>query len=83
VTAGHHFSAALKADGSVWVWGSNDPRIQGTLRGPYRLPSPMQVGNLPPVVAIDAGQAHLIALDKDGAIWEWGHNWTQPKKFAK
>ncbi len=83
VAAGHHFSAALKADGSVWVWGSNDPRILGTARGPYRLPSPLRVENLPPVVAIDAGQAHLVALDKDGAVWEWGHNWLQPKKFAR
>jgi alpha-tubulin suppressor-like RCC1 family protein len=83
VAAGHHFSAALKADGSVWVWGSNDPRILGTARGPSRLPSPLRVENLPPIVAIDAGQSHLVALDKDGAVWEWGHNWLQPKKFPR
>ena len=47
------------------------------------LARPPARGGLPPIVAIDAGQAHLVALDKDGAVWEWGHNWLQPKKFAR
>lgn len=82
VTAGHQFSAALRKDGTVWVWGSNAHRQLGTVRGPYYwIRSPMQVEGIPPIVALDAGSFHIIALDKEGGLWEWGHNWLQPKKI--
>ncbi len=32
-------------------------------------------------VPSDAGSFHIIALDKEGGLWEWGHNWLQPKKI--
>ena len=28
----------------------------------------------PPIVAIDAGYYHSLALDKDGMVWAWGDN---------
>jgi len=81
VSVGDDDFLALGRDGTVW--GSNDDRVLGKAPGPYKLKSPMRVESIPPIVALDAGAAHLIALDGDGNIWEWGHNWLQPKMFAK
>jgi alpha-tubulin suppressor-like RCC1 family protein len=70
---------ALKADGSVWSWGSNnwgmlgDPSFAGSRRA-----TPGQVPGLTDVVAISGGGQHSLALKRDGTIWSWGQNtWGQ------
>lgn len=67
------FSAALRADGTVWVWGENG---EGELGRPpsttFSSTSPLRVTGLPHIVAIATGAAHLLALTKTGRVWAWG-----------
>ena len=67
---GHH-AAAIKTDGSLWVWGDND---QGQLGdGTYEdKTSPSQIGVGSTWEAISGGQDFMFALKSDGTIWSWG-----------
>ena len=61
-------SLALKADGSVWLWGCNDGLavMQSAAK---------QVSGLPEAAAVAAGGEHSLVVNKDdGTIWGWGWN---------
>lgn len=66
-------SMALKSDGSVWTWGSNQYGAlgDGSFINSY---VPMQVSGLSQVNAISAGGWHSVALKNDGTVWTWGFN---------
>ncbi len=70
--AGNH-SAALRRDGTVWVWGDN---ISGQLGNDDMMLSatPLPVKGLRGVIAIAAGGSHILALKRDGTVWAWGNN---------
>lgn len=76
---------AVKNDGTVWAWGSNNLGMLGdgteTNRtepvqvifdeDPQPEPSdPVEV----PVVRVAAGYAHSLAIRSDGSVWAWGDN---------
>lgn len=65
---------ALKRDGTVWTWGSNQYLTlgNGTADGnPH--PTPTQVENLSGVVAIAASGHGSFALTRKGEIYGWGY----------
>ncbi|QUI20897.1 hypothetical protein HZI73_00600 [Vallitalea pronyensis] len=64
---------ALKSDGTVWAWGKN---YYGQLGNGTKFDSssPVQVMNLTDIVAISAGNSHVMALKDDGTVWTWGYN---------
>lgn len=78
IGTGMGYSIALKQDGTVWTWGSNN---KGQL-GNYRAGSstPVQVlgsdgsGNLTNIIAIAAGERNNVVLKSDGTVWAWGLN---------
>jgi hypothetical protein len=47
----------------VWGWGGNDLG-----------PTPTQVSGLTNIVDVAAGNAHSLALTRDGRVWAWGIN---------
>ena len=57
----------------MWAWGDNE---SGELGNGTTLSSyvPVQVNGLNGIVAIAAGEAHSLALKKDGSVWSWGNN---------
>ncbi|MBI5685928.1 MAG: putative Ig domain-containing protein [Verrucomicrobia bacterium] len=63
VAAGGGFSIALKADGTLVVWGSSS---RGAIGAPAGLSG---------VVAIGAGAYHALALKSDGTVVAWGDNY--------
>jgi alpha-tubulin suppressor-like RCC1 family protein len=71
IAAGDSHMLALKADGTVWSWGSN---LSGKLgrSGPTNVPG--QVTGLSDVVAVVAGAGHSLALKADGTVVGWGLN---------
>jgi alpha-tubulin suppressor-like RCC1 family protein len=73
IAAGDRYSLALKNDGTVWAWGSND---EGQLGDGTSTSSntPVQVSGLSDVQDIAAGGFHALALKNDGTVWGWGRN---------
>ena len=70
--AGRDTSAALDADGVLWVWGANDVGQLGlghtdAVDGPTRLP-------LEGIVDVAVGKQFMAALLEDGSVWTWGDN---------
>jgi hypothetical protein len=75
VAAGNAHSLALKADGTVWVWGANSSGELGlgTSDGNAH-PTPVQIPGLNGVASIWAGTGLSVAVRNDGTIWTWGDN---------
>lgn len=73
IAAGHYHSLAVKSDGTVWSWGSNENGQLGTGNNDESF-IPLQVPGLNNIVAVAAGARHSLALDENGAVWAWGLN---------
>lgn len=74
ITTMNETGVALKEDGTVWTWGSNDSGQLGDGNRPNGKNVPVQVLNLTNVVAIGAGSSHCLAVKADGTVWAWGDN---------
>lgn len=73
IGAGVYDSFAVKSDGTVWAWGSNENGRLGN--GTYSNSSvPVQVSGLTGAVAVTGGGGHSAALKSDGTVWTWGLN---------
>lgn len=73
------FSLALKEDGTLWAWGDNDVGQLGdgttTDRNtPVQVLGPNGGGFLTDIIAVSAGDHHVLALKNDGTVWAWGKN---------
>jgi alpha-tubulin suppressor-like RCC1 family protein len=68
---GDYHTMALKADGTVMSWGSNDSGQLGDGTTTQRA-NPVQVSGLGGVIAIAAGSNYSLALKSDGTVWSWG-----------
>ncbi|MDP9372149.1 MAG: hypothetical protein M3Q65_06785, partial [Chloroflexota bacterium] len=66
-------SLALRADGTVWAWGSN---FHGQLGDGSTTNSavPVQARGLGGIVAIAAGDGYSLAVGGNGVVWAWGVN---------
>lgn len=76
-------AAAIKKDGSLWMWGCNRVGQLGNggggidYKGPYGTvrdiqPTPIKV--MDDVAAVSCGGGHTAAIKKDGSLWVWGDN---------
>ena len=73
IAAGAGHMVALKNDGTVWAWGSNNHGQAGDGTTTDCL-APVQVLGLSGASAIAAGAYHSVALKSDGMVWAWGYN---------
>ena len=79
VSCGEASTAAVKTDGSLWIWGDNTVGILGTNDATQRL-TPVTTfagGNdWKSVFMGDAGggDPHTLAIKTDGSLWTWGAN---------
>lgn len=71
--SGQGHTAALRADGTLWMWGYN---MKGELGNGTNDDSttPVQVSDIADVVAVTCGMNHTLALKADGTAWAWGLN---------
>jgi len=88
VGAGSNFSAAMSEQGELWVWGRNDygqlglgEEAMGDMYSAERFPR--LVRNLAVeshhVIDFACGEHHIVALTKEGDIFEWGdRKWLEP-----
>ncbi|MBP5639100.1 MAG: VCBS repeat-containing protein, partial [Victivallales bacterium] len=75
IAAGASFGAALDTEGNVWTWGDNRKGQlgRGTVGASY--PKPEKIAGLTAkIIAIAAGNNHLLALDANGTLHAWGDN---------
>lgn len=73
MAAGLWHSIVLRADGTVWSWGTVR---YGSLGDGTTLSSatPVNVAGLAGVVAVASSLEHTLALTSDGHVWGWGNN---------
>lgn len=79
-------TAAIKTDGSLWVWGGNvygalgnghrgnsyiPQDIEGFLGGPTQTVPFKLMDN---VVDVVTGSDHMVAVKSDNTLWAWGEN---------
>jgi alpha-tubulin suppressor-like RCC1 family protein len=84
VAAGDYTSFAVKNDGSLWVWGSNQYGARGdgssgdTLTVPVQVPLPAGVTTPSRLGkhAVAVGAGVYAAIDTEGQVWTWGVNWN-------
>ena len=81
IEAGYDFSLALRANGTVWAWGSNSAGQLGRGSIGGASPNPGRVSDrsgpgawLRNVIAIAGGGSHSLALIADGTVRAWGMN---------
>ena len=80
VSCGDNYTAAIKTDGTLWMWGFNSYGQLGnggsgnaTNSDGYPIQTmPVQV--LDDVAAVSCGYSHTAALKTDGTLWMWGFN---------
>jgi alpha-tubulin suppressor-like RCC1 family protein len=71
--AGNGFTVAV-SQGNVFAWGANS---HGQLGDGTKITrkTPVQVtGITNPVVTVDVGTIHSVAIDNTGRVWTWGGN---------
>jgi len=72
VSAGGAHTAAIKTDGTLWLWGSN---VYGRLGDNSNIPksSPVQtVSSGTNWKQVSAASFHTAAIKTDGTLWLWG-----------
>jgi alpha-tubulin suppressor-like RCC1 family protein len=73
VSGGYSHAVALKANGSLWVWGYNVYGQLGTGNTTNR-DLPYRMDQATDWQAVTCGQYHTMAIKKDGSLWAWGGN---------
>src|SRR5690554_4739537 len=74
ISAGTHRTAfAIKADGTIWGWGSNPSSIIVSGSSTYSVSTPTQVGTDTNWMIMDVGMAHILAQKTDSTLWSWGN----------
>ncbi len=75
VSLGGNHSAAIKSDGSLWMWGDND---YGQLGDGTEVDQNTPVKIMDNVASVSLGYYHSAAIKSDGSLWMWGQNyWGQ------
>jgi alpha-tubulin suppressor-like RCC1 family protein len=68
--------AAIRTDGTLWAWGSNEHGQLGETTGlwnDWQL-APIQIGEDNNWAFASAGSMHTAVIRADGSLWAWGNN---------
>lgn len=74
VSAGQVHAAALKANGSLWSWGSNTFGQLGNRTTVNSAVPVRETGNATNWSAVSAGDSHSVARKSNNTLWAWGGN---------
>ncbi|WP_348824594.1 LamG-like jellyroll fold domain-containing protein [Flavobacterium aestuarii] len=72
MAAGYSHTAAVRTDGTLWTWGSNDQGQLGN-SSPTSKNVPTKMGTDNDWETVAAGWGHTVALKTDGSLWAWGY----------
>ena len=74
ISAGKNFSASIKSDGRLWLWGKNSYGQLGNNIVSH-VSSPVQTVAFGTTWSkISSGKNHVGAIKTDGTLWLWGAN---------
>jgi alpha-tubulin suppressor-like RCC1 family protein len=84
IASGDYTSFAVKSDGSLWVWGSNQYGARGDGSSGDNVAMPVKVQIPAPITspsragkhAVAVGSGSYAAIDMQGYVWTWGANWN-------
>jgi alpha-tubulin suppressor-like RCC1 family protein len=72
ISCGNSFTAAIKTDGTLWMWGVNSNGQLGTNNTTY-YSSPVQtVAGGTTWKQVSCGGSNTAAIKTDGTLWMWG-----------
>jgi alpha-tubulin suppressor-like RCC1 family protein len=71
ISTGYSHTVAIKADGTLWGWGSNASGELGDGTTTLRK-TPQLISATTDWVSVSAGSAFTLALRHDGTLWAWG-----------
>jgi alpha-tubulin suppressor-like RCC1 family protein len=74
IAAGGSHTLALKSDGTLLSWGSDNAGQLGNGTVSGKKASPVSVVNASGIIAISAGDTHSLALKSDGTLLSWGND---------
>ena len=80
VSSGGFMTAAIRTDGSLWMWGDSSRIGNGNIGNDNYGPgsdSPIQTVPLKvmdDVVSVDCGNMFAAAIKSDGSLWLWGRS---------
>jgi len=68
-------TAAIKTDGTLWVWGTNGDAQLGINQGNVTRSTPVTTfAGTNTWKQVACGQFHTAAIKTDGTLWNWGNN---------
>jgi len=73
ISMGAYNSAVIKADGTLWAWGSGSGQLG--FNDEVSRSSPTQVGATTNWSQVDTGFDSTIATKTNGTLWTWGGNY--------
>ena len=74
LSIGYLTTAAIKTDGTLWIWGWNNYGQLGNGTSGNFYMSPIQVGSLTNWKQVSCGSYCTAAIKTDGTLWAWGYN---------
>lgn len=74
VSLGSAHACAIRSDGTLWCWGSNDSGRLGIGGTSGNHDTPQLVADPGPWLQVDAGDRHTCAIKVAGTLWCWGDN---------
>ena len=69
-----YYTIAIKMDGTLWAWGSNNNSQLGDSTTTNRI-VPTKIGLANDWKQISCGVSHTIGIKTDGTLWAWGYNY--------
>lgn len=66
-------TAAIKTNGTLWIWGRNNFGQCGTGDNKLTTPAEISIGGNN-WISVSSSKLHTAALRADGTLWTWGRN---------
>ena len=74
VAAGTVHTAAIKTDGSLWLWGANNLNALGDNTAINRSSPVQTISGGTNWRSVNCGDNYTAAIKTDGSLWTWGRN---------